>query len=79
MSHSLAVLGVWKISYHLAKISDNRRTIDSLLPGSEERLPPKIKLTGWSNSFYADEHHGEPLPAGLHDHMLHNEYLLVEL
>ncbi len=46
ISRGLAVIGAGKIFYYLAKILDNQRKIESLLPWSEGRFPQKLKLAG---------------------------------
>ncbi len=75
VSHGLAVIGTWKVSYHLAKISDKRREnwITSSWDWKEGYHQNNVD---WLNTFMRMSITINPAE---HNQMLQNEYLLVEL
>ncbi len=57
-SHSLAVIGTWKIYYHLDKNLDNRTENGILISWVRGKAPIKSKVD-WLNTFYADGHYNK--------------------
>ncbi len=75
--HGLAVIGTWKVSYHLANIFDKRRK--NLITSSWVRLKREgyhQNKVDWLNTFMRI---GITINPAQHNQMVHNGHLLVEL